>query len=185
MSGASSYVWTPPSDLVARSNLTAFLRATGQPDYDTLAEKADTEPAWLMEQVFSFCDVHFYRPYDQILDLSRGLPWARWCVGGTTNIVLNCIDKHAGTPVWDQTFLVWEGEDAREQRTLTYRDFAHEVGRLAQALVGIGIGRGDVVAIYMPNIPGDVRRLFCDPENRRDRNAAVLRLWPETDRNAP
>lgn len=153
MSGASSYVWTPPSDLVARSNLTAFLRATGQPDYDTLAEKADTEPAWLMEQVFSFCDVHFYRPYDQILDLSRGLPWARWCVGGTTNIVLNCIDKHAGTPVWDQTFLVWEGEDAREQRTLTYRDFAHEVGRLAQALVGIGIGRGDVVAIYMPNIP--------------------------------
>ena len=46
-----------------------------------------------------------------MLDLSRGQPWARWCVGGTTNIVLNCIDKHRGTAVWDQTFLVWEGED--------------------------------------------------------------------------
>jgi acetyl-CoA synthetase len=153
MSNASAYVWTPPPELVERSNLTAFLRATRQHDYDALAAKADADQAWLMEQVFRFCDVRFYRPFDQVLDLSRGLPWARWCVGGTTNIVLNCVDKHEGTPVWDQTFLVWEGEDARERRTLTYRDFAREVGRLAQALVGLGIDRGDVVAIYMPNIP--------------------------------
>ena len=153
MSQASAYVWTPRPELVEQSNLTAFLRAAGQPDYDALAAKADADPACLMEQVFRFCDVRFYRPYGQMLDLSRGLPWARWCVGGTTNIVLNCIDKHEGTPVWDQTFLVWEGEDPRERRTLTYRDFARDVGRLAQALVGLGIGRGDVVAIYMPNVP--------------------------------
>src|SRR5580658_242255 len=153
MSNASAYLWTPPPELVEQSNLTAFLRATGQPDYDALCTKADADPAWLMEQVLRFCNVRFYRRYDQMLDLSRGLPWARWCVGGTTNIVLNCIDKHEGTPVWDQTFLVWEGEDAREQRTLSYREFAHDVGRLAQALVGLGIGRGDVVAIYMPNVP--------------------------------
>ena len=87
MSDASVYAWTPPRDLVERSNLTAFLRATGQPDYDALAAKADADPAWLMKQVFHFCDVQFYRPYNQMLDLSRGLPWARWCVGGTTNIV--------------------------------------------------------------------------------------------------
>ncbi len=153
MSNTSTYVWTPPPELVEQSNLTAFLRATGQPDYDALAIKADADPAWLMEQVFRFCGVRFYRPYDQVLDLSRGLPWARWCVGGTTNIVLNCVDKHEGTPVWDQAFLVWEGEDARERRTLTYREFAYDVGRVAQALLGFGIGRGDVVAIYMPNVP--------------------------------
>ena len=152
MSNTSTYVWTPPPELVEQSNLTAFLRATGQPDYDALAIKADADPAWLMEQVFRFCVVRFCRPYDQVLDLSRGLPWTRWCVGGTTNIVLNCIDKHEGTPVWDQAFLVWEGEDVRERRTLTYRDFAHDVGRVAQALVGLGIARGDVVAIYMPNL---------------------------------
>jgi acetyl-CoA synthetase len=118
MSDATQYIWTPPPDLVAQSNLTAFLRATGRQDYDDLAAKADADPAWLMEQVFKFCDVRFYRRHDAMLDLSRGQPWARWCVGGTTNIVLNCIDKHRGTPVWDQTFLVWEGEDKRQRRSL-------------------------------------------------------------------
>lgn len=75
--------------------MTAFLCATGEVDFDTLARRADADPAWLMQEVFRFCDVRFYRPYDQMLDLSRGQPWARWCVGGTTNIVLNCIVPQA------------------------------------------------------------------------------------------
>ena len=91
-----SYIWMPPPELVAHSNLTAFLRATGQPDYDGLAAQAEADPAWLMEEVFKFCDVRFYRHYDRMLDVSRGQPWARWCVGGTTNIVLNCLDRHRG-----------------------------------------------------------------------------------------
>ena len=107
MSDATQYIWTPPPDLVAQSNLTAFLRATGQRDYDDLAARADADPAWLMQQVFAFCDVRFYRPPDTMLDLSGGQPWARWCVGGTTNIVLNCIDRHRGTAVWHQSFMVW------------------------------------------------------------------------------
>jgi acetyl-CoA synthetase len=153
MNEMNSYAWQPPSDLVAQSNLTAFLRMTGQPDYDALATKAEADRAWLMEAVFKFCDVRFYRRYDQMLDVSRGEPWARWCMGGTTNIVLNCIDKHRDTPVWDQTFLMWEGEDRHEQRTLSYREFDRDVGRLAQGLRDLGVGRGDVVALYMPNLP--------------------------------
>lgn len=151
--GTTAYAWTPSADLIANSNLTAFLRATGQPDYDTLAAKAERDRAWLMEEVFRFCDVRFYRPFEQMLDTSRGEPWARWCVGGTTNIVLNCIDKHRDTPAWDQTFIVWEGEDKSEQRTLSYRELDREVGRLAQALRDLGVARGDVVALYMPNLP--------------------------------
>jgi acetyl-CoA synthetase len=153
MNASPPYLWTPPSELVAVSNLTAFLRVTGQKDYDDLASKAEADPAWLMQEVFKFCNVRFYRGYDQMLDVSRGQPWARWCVGGTTNIVLNCLDKHRDTAVWDQTFLVWEGEDKHERRSLSYREFDRDVAQLAQGLRGIGIGRGDVVAIYMPNLP--------------------------------
>jgi acetyl-CoA synthetase len=153
MHDTTQYIWMPPPELVAQSNLTAFLGATGQSDYDDLAARADADPAWLMEEVFRFCDVRLYRRHDAMLDLSRGQPWARWCVGGTTNIVLNCIDKHRGTAVWDQTFLVWEGEDRREQRSLTYREFDREVARLAQGLRELGIVQRDVVAIYMPNLP--------------------------------
>ncbi len=153
MSAANTYVWEPPPDLIAQSNLTAFLRATGYGDYDSLATAAEADPAWLMEQVFKFCDVRFYKPYDAMLDAARGEPWARWCVGGTTSIVLNCIDKHRGTPVWDQTFLVWESEDGKERRSLSYRELDREVGRLAQGLRDLGIGSGDVVALYLPNLP--------------------------------
>ncbi|MDI4234208.1 AMP-binding protein [Bradyrhizobium sp. Arg237L] len=161
MNDATPYIWTPPSELAAASNLTAFLRATGQSDYDELASRAEADPAWLMQEVFKFCDVRFYRDYDQMLDVSSGQAWARWCVGGTTNIVLNCLDKHRDTAVWDQTFLVWEGEDKRERRSLTYREFDLEVGRLAQGLHEIGIGRGDVVAIYMPNLPETLVAFFA------------------------
>jgi len=153
MGDTTQYLWTPSPELVAQSNLTAFLRRTGHRDYDDLAAKAEADPAWLMQQVFEFCDVRFYRPYERMLDVSRGEAWAQWCVGGTTNIILNCIDKHLGTAVWDQTFLVWEGEDKRERRSLTYREFDREVTRLAQGLRNLGIGRRDVVAIYMPNLP--------------------------------
>jgi acetyl-CoA synthetase len=153
MNDTTPYIWTPPSELVAASNLTAFLRVTGQKDYDDLASRAEADPAWLMQEVFRFCDIRFYRDYDQMLDISGGQAWARWCVGGTTNIVLNCLDKHRGTAVWDQTFLVWEGEDKHERRSLSYREFDRDVARLAQGLRDIGIGRGDVVAIYMPNLP--------------------------------
>ncbi len=156
-----AYLWTPPAELVESSNLTAFLRATGQTDYDALAAKADADPAWLMEEVFRFCDVRFYRPHEKMLDLSRGQPWARWCVGGTTNIVLNCLDKHRGTAIWDQNFLVWEGEDRREQRRLTYAEFAAGVGALAGGLQRLGIGKGDVVAIYMPNLPETFMAFFA------------------------
>jgi acetyl-CoA synthetase len=155
------YAWTPPPELVEHSNLTAFLRATGQPDYDALAAKAEADTAWLMEEVFKFCGVRFYRRYDRMLDLGRGQPWARWCVGGTTNIVLNCIDKHRGTAAWNQTFLVWEGEDKREQRSLTYCEFANDVDRLAKGLRELNIGKGDVVAIYMPNLPETFAAFFA------------------------
>lgn len=153
MSESTSFIWTPPPELVAQSNLTAFLLAVGEESYDSLAAKAEEDPAWLMQEVIKFCEIRFYRQYDEMLDVSRGEAWARWCVGGTTNIVLNCIDKHRATAVWDQTFLVWEGEDRHERSSMTYRELDFEVSRLAQGLHDIGIQRGDVVAIYMPNLP--------------------------------
>jgi acetyl-CoA synthetase len=88
-----------------------------------------------------------------MLDVSSGIEWARWCAGGTTNIVLNCLDRHRDTAVWDRTFLVWEGEDRQSTRSLSYREFDAAVCRLAGALESLGVGRGDRVGLYMPNLP--------------------------------
>jgi len=146
--------WTPSPATLAGSNLTAFIRRSGQSDLPSLQRRADADPAWLMEQVFGFCDFRFYKPYERMLDTSRGIEWARWCVGGTTSIVLNCIDRHRNTPVWDRTFITWEGEDPKApQRQLSYREFDAELCRLAGALEALGVQRGDRVGLYMPNLP--------------------------------
>jgi acetyl-CoA synthetase len=147
------FEWLPPAELVAASNLTAFLKQVGLPDHASLLARSEAEPAWLMQQVFDFCDVRFYTPFARMLDTSDGIEWARWCVDGTTNIVLNCLDRHRDTPAWERPFLLWEGERPEEQRTLTYAEFDREVCRLAGALRALGVGRGDVVALYLPNLP--------------------------------
>ena len=153
--------WVPSSDLVAQSNLSAFIRKTGETSLDALAAHAERDPAWLMQEVMAFCDFRFYAPYTNMLDVSEGIEHAAWCTGATTNIVLNCLDKHRGTPTWDKIYLVWEGENPTAQRTLSYREFDSEVCRLASALTQLGIERGDRVGLFMPNLPETFLAFFA------------------------
>lgn len=151
--GKSRFAWEPSPEIVAQSNLVAFMRHLGVADWPALHARADADPAGLAGEVLAFCDFRFFQPYTLLVDGRKGIEWTDWCIGGTTNIVLNCLDRHRGTPRWGQTFLVWEGEDPAERRTLSYAEFDAEVARLASALHGLGIGRGDVVGLFMPNLP--------------------------------
>ena len=153
--------WTPTQAQIDASNLTAFLRQTGASSYEDLLEKSNHDPGWLMEQVFQFSGVKFYTPYQHILDVSRGQAHAHWCVGGTTNIVLNCLDQHLATSVASKTLLVWEGETDTSSRTMTYAEFNDEVCRFAAGLKKLGVGRGDVVAIYLPILPESFVAFFA------------------------
>ncbi|TAK41851.1 MAG: AMP-dependent synthetase [Betaproteobacteria bacterium] len=149
---AQPFAWCPDADTVAQANLTAFLRAAGIASYDELLARADAEPEWFFGALLEFLDYRFYRPYTRVLDASRGAPWTRWCVGGTTNVVLNALDRWRGTPTYDKPALVWEGEDGA-RRDFSYREMDREVCRCAGALRALGLGRGDVVALYLPNVP--------------------------------
>jgi acetyl-CoA synthetase len=147
------FEWLPTPEGIAGSVLSRFIASTGEADLQALERRADKDPGWLTEQVLRFCDFRFYKPYERILDASKGIEFANWCVGGTTNIVLNCLDRHKGTPTWEQPFLLWEGEDPKVRRSLSYRELDAEVCRLAAALRGIGVVQGDRVALFMPNLP--------------------------------
>jgi len=153
--------WSPTVDQIESSNLSAFLAKTGFSSYEHLLEKANQDPAWLMGQVFQFSDVRFYKPFREILDLSLGKEHARWCTDATTNIVLNCLDKHLHSAVASQTLLVWDGEPENQQRELTYIEFNEEVCRLAAGLKRLGVKRGDVVAMYLPIIPESFVAFFA------------------------
>jgi acetyl-CoA synthetase len=144
--------WQPDAAIAAGANLTAFMRSLGVASYAELLERADREPAWFFDGLLKHLDYRFYRPYERVLDESAGAPWTRWCVGGTTNVVLNALDRWRGTPTYDKPALVWEGEDGARS-DYSYRDLDREVCRMSGALRALGLGRGDVIAIYMPNVP--------------------------------
>ena len=76
----------------------------------------------------------------------------RWFVGGKINASVNCLDRHVRTARRNKAALIWEGEPG-DRRTLTYWDLFREVNRFASVLRGLGVKRGDRVAIYLPMIP--------------------------------
>jgi acetyl-CoA synthetase len=84
--------------------------------------------------------------------LEWDLPFARWFVGGTLNVSYNCLDRHVEAGNGSKVAYHWEGEPG-DTRTITYDDLLGEVQRFANVLKGLGIGKGDRVAIYMPMIP--------------------------------
>ena len=84
-----------------------------------------------------------------------------WFADGTLNVSANCLDRHLAER-GDITAIIWEGDDASQQRKLTYRELHAEVCRMANALKALGAKRGDRVTIYMPMIPeAAVAMLAC------------------------
>ena len=146
------FVWVPSERLKAESRLGAFLREHGIADYEALKRRAASEPQWFWDAVIRFFDLRFETPYAPVLDLTGGIAWPKWCVGGRTNVVLSCLDRHMETPMRNQPAIVWEGEDGAV-RTWSYGELNAETSQLAGALRSIGIGKGDVVGLYMPMIP--------------------------------
>jgi len=151
LSGAA-YAWSPDARTVEQANATALMRRLGVARYEDLLATADDEPERFYRALLAAVDFRFYRSYERALDESRGIAWPRWCVGGTTNVVLNALDRWRGTPTWNKPALVWEGEDGA-RRDLSYAELDREVCRFAGGLRALGLGRGDVIAVYMPNVP--------------------------------
>ncbi len=110
-------------------------------------------------------------------------PHAKWFLGGKLNVAHNCLDRHLAENA-ERTALLWEGEPG-DKRTYTYGELHEEVCRLANALKGLGVEKGDRVTIYLPMIPeAVVSMLACarigaihsvvfggfSPESLADRN---------------
>ncbi|MFG1998404.1 acetate--CoA ligase [Spirillospora sp. NPDC048911] len=90
--------------------------------------------------------------WDTVLDWSKP-PFAKWFVGGELNVAYNCVDRHVEAGKGAKVAFHWEGEPEDDTRTLTYADLQREVNKAANALLELGVQKGDRVAIYMPMIP--------------------------------
>ncbi|HTZ10498.1 MAG TPA: acetate--CoA ligase [Acidimicrobiales bacterium] len=107
---------------------------------------ADPEGFWA-EQAAT---LEWSRPWHTVLEWDP--PFAKWFVGGTLNVSVNCLDRHVAAGHGDRVAFHWEGEPG-DTRTITYAELLAEVERFANVLKGLGVRRGDRVAIYMPMIP--------------------------------
>ena len=145
-------VWQPNPDWIAASNLRAFMDRHVIVSYDDLHARARADIAWFWDAAIADLGIEFYAPYTQVLDLSGGVEFPRWCVGGKLNIIHNCLDKWQATPTREHIALRWEGEGGIV-RTFTYAELYAEVNRCANALRSLGLGKGDAVGLYMPMIP--------------------------------
>ncbi|MER3457916.1 MAG: AMP-dependent synthetase, partial [Chloroflexota bacterium] len=132
----------------------------GLADFDELMRWSTEDVGRFWEAVLADLDIRFDRPYERILDTSRGIAWAQWCVGGKLNIVTNCLDKWLGTPTQNRAAVCWEGEEG-QTHTLTYLDLYYEVNRMANALRSLGLKKGDAIGLYMPMIPEIVIALLA------------------------
>ena len=120
--------------------------------FEELMQRSTEDVAWFTDALLKFLDIEFYESYSEVVNFSRGIAWPKWCVNGKMNIVHNCLDKYIGTPVENQTAIIWEGED-ESTRSLTYGELTVEVNKVANALRSIGLGLGDPIGIFMPMVP--------------------------------
>lgn len=94
--------------------------------------------------------IDWHRPFDQVCDYSNP-PFARWYVGGQTNLCHNAVDRHLATRP-DQNALVFVSTETDTEKTYSFRELHAEVNRMAAILQRLGVTKGDRVLIYMPMI---------------------------------
>ena len=97
-------------------------------------------------------DVHWYKPYDKVLDDARP-PFYRWFAGGVVNTCYNALDYHVENGRADQFALIYDSPITDTIKRYTYRELRDEVARLAGVIQSQGVGKGDRVIIYMPMVP--------------------------------
>ena len=117
-------------------------------DYEKTYQESMKNPEIFWENIAK--ELSWFKPWNKILDWK--FPYARWFVGGETNIVYNALDRWMNTDTKNKTALLWVAQDQTEQR-FTYGELNEVVSRFANALKSLGVKKGDKITIYLPRIP--------------------------------
>ncbi|MGL6080770.1 AMP-binding protein [Methyloversatilis discipulorum] len=144
-------VFTPSGYEWKGTRLARFIERHGYGSLDQLQEDAERDAPVFWDRVVAEVGLEWSTPYTQTLDMSDGIMWPRWFVGGRLDLVDNIVGKHARRHP-DKVAVRWEG-DAGEERRITYAELAREVDGMAAGLRALGAGEGSRIAIYLPMVP--------------------------------
>ena len=106
--------------------------------------------------------IHWFKPYTKTKEVTYSTKKVsiKWFYDGTTNVSYNCIDRHLPKRA-KQTAIIFEGDDPKESKNITYQELSDEVCKLANGLKEIGVKKGDRVTIYMPMVPEGVYAMLA------------------------
>lgn len=146
----SDFVFSPTDEQIQKSNIYLFMKKHGISSLSELTNKAKTNYDWFWRSVDEDNGIVWDKKYEKISDFSNGYPWAKWFVGGKTNIIKSSIEKFTNkTPAKIAYYFI--SEDSTKSQ-ISYNELVLHVNKLANGLKSLGIKKGDVVAIYMPMI---------------------------------
>ena len=129
----------------------AAFRAAARVRDEPIYAEADADPAgWWKARALE--ELEWIEAPTQGLDDSNP-PFFKWFADGILNVSVNCLDRHLAAGGGDKTAYVWVGEPADDERTISYQQLHDDVNRFANVLKGLGVQRGDRVAIYLGMVP--------------------------------
>ena len=137
-------------DQKQNSNIYNFMKKNNVSSLEELSEKANNDLEWFWKNVEKFFGIIWDEPYKKVLDLSKGIPWARWFVDGKTNIYKSSVEKFSKIYP-DKIAYTFVSEDGTTS-CITYMELDKKVGKLSNSLKSLGVQKGDVVAIFLPMI---------------------------------
>ncbi|OGF28422.1 acetate--CoA ligase [Candidatus Falkowbacteria bacterium RIFOXYB2_FULL_34_18] len=138
---SSQKKYKPSKEMVQNSNAG---------DYEAILKKAAKNPLKFWEEAAN--NLKWFKKWDEVFS-DKEKPFFKWFLGAKCNLAYNALDRHIEEgKINKKTAIIWEEESGRT-RKFTYQELYTEVNKLANALRGMGVDRGDRIAIYMPNIP--------------------------------
>ncbi|WP_255437541.1 AMP-binding protein [Thalassobacillus sp. CUG 92003] len=145
--------WIPSESFKNQTRLYQWMRKLGFHDYDQFQKESITDIEWFWHEAVKEIGIEWYEDYEETLDLSKGIQYPHWFVGGKMNVVHNALDKWAlSDEKQHHTALFWEGDNG-DRRQFTFRQLYEDVNQAANGLRNLGVQKGDVVTIYMPMLP--------------------------------
>ena len=160
-------LWSPSQERIQSSNMYRFMSFVNErhglplSDYERLYQWSVDHIDQLWAAVWDFVDIKSSQPYTDVIDDVSRMPGAQWFRGAKMNYAENLLRYRD-----DQTALISITEFGPERR-ISYRMLYEEVARLARTLRAAGVGPGDRVAGFMPNIPETVMGMLASRQHRR------------------
>ena len=146
----SDFEFIPTEKQIEESNIYKFMKKHNVSSLEELSQKAKDDLEWFWKSVDSDIGIIWDKPYEKILDVSKGIAWAKWFINGKTNIYKSSVEKFAKLSP-EKIAYYFESEDGALSQ-ISYSKLDSKVSQLANGLKSLGVKKGDVIAIYLPMI---------------------------------